>query len=154
MMGLADSIANICQNMTYEEVIRYILVKLGPGHRDLFTIITFLSNQHELKLSEFYSYPIAHEAQSKAITGSTDFVSSVNSVTKQEPTNSCKTHNNEGYSRKSNNYTSDNQRNNYHGGNRDLGPGRGRYNGGPRYQVCGIPGHTTLTCRNRFNHSY
>lgn len=60
--GLADTMANIGHPVTDEEVIGYILAGLGPGHGDLFTTITVLSNQQEVKLSEFYSYLVAHEA--------------------------------------------------------------------------------------------
>lgn len=87
MTALADTMANIGHPMTDEEVIGYILVGLGAGHGDLFTAITVLSNNQEVKLSEFYSYLVAHEAQSAAMNGSTEFASSANVVTKQEPSN-------------------------------------------------------------------
>nr|KAJ0190631.1 hypothetical protein LSAT_V11C800418970 [Lactuca sativa] len=62
MTGLADTMANIGHPMTDKEVIGYILAGLGPGHGDLFTAITVVSNNQEVKLSEFYSYLITHEA--------------------------------------------------------------------------------------------
>lgn len=87
MTGLGDTLANIVHVMTDEEVIGYILVGLSPGHGDLFTAITVLSNQQEVKLHEFYLYLIAHEAQSMATRSPKEFASFFNSVTKQEPTN-------------------------------------------------------------------
>lgn len=62
MTTLADTMVNIGHPMTDEEVIGYILADLGPGHEDLFTAITVLSDQHKVTLPEFYSYLIAHEA--------------------------------------------------------------------------------------------
>lgn len=154
MTALADTMANIGHPMTDEEVIGYILAGLGPGHGDLFTAITILSNNQEVKLSEFYSYLVAHEAQSAAMNGSTEFASSANAVTRQEPNNPRKPQgNNSGYSN-SNNNTNGNQRNNNYRNNGYRGRGRGRGRGGPRCQVCGIPGHIALNCRNRFNHAY
>lgn len=60
MVGFADTMANIGQPMNDEEVIGYILAGLGPGHGDLFTAITVLSNEWQVTLPEFYSYLIAH----------------------------------------------------------------------------------------------
>lgn len=81
-----------------------------------------------------------------------EFSSSANNVTRQEGNNNSpsprRNYNSNGHS----NY---NHRGNSRGGSyRGRGRGRGRGNGGPRCQVCGIPGHTALTCRNHFNHSY
>lgn len=53
MTGLADTMDNIGHAMTNEDVIVYILAGLGPGHGDLFTFITVLSNQREVALPEF-----------------------------------------------------------------------------------------------------
>ncbi|KAL7607634.1 hypothetical protein Lser_V15G16769 [Lactuca serriola] len=151
MTRLADTIANIGHPMSDEEVIDYILADLGPGHGDLFTAITVLSNSQEVKLSKFYSYLIAHVAQTNAMNGPNDFSSSANTVTKQETTNPRKNQTNNGYNGPNSGNSRLNFRNN---GNRGRGRGRGRYGGGPRCQVCGIPGHIALNCRNRFNHAY
>ena len=82
MTGFADTMANIGQPMTDEEVIGYILAGLGPGHGDLFTAITIVSNERTITLPEFYSYLIAHEAQASSM-GSTpvEFASSANTAT-------------------------------------------------------------------------
>lgn len=113
MTGLADTMANIGHPMTDEEVIGYILAGLGPGHGDLFTAITVLSNNQEVKLSKFYSYLIAHEAQPAAIISPIDFSSSANSATKQEPTNSAPNNNNFCKNQNNNGSSSNNYRNNY-----------------------------------------
>lgn len=84
MTTLVNTRANISHPMSDEEVIGYILADLGLGHDDLFTAITVLRNNQEVKLSEFYSYLIAHEAQTVTMNGPTDFVSSANTFTKQE----------------------------------------------------------------------
>lgn len=142
--------ANIGHPMTAEEVIGYILASLGPGHGDLFTAITVVSNQRDITLPEFYSYLIAHEAQATAMNGSVEFSSSANSVVKQETTSTCGSRRN--FNNNNNGYNGSNnqQRSNY-GGRGSRGHGR-NYGGGPRCQVCGITDHTTLSCRNRFNH--
>lgn len=62
MTGFADTMANIGQPMNDEEVIGYILAGLGPGHSDIFTAITVLSDKRKVTLPEFYSYLISHEA--------------------------------------------------------------------------------------------
>lgn len=74
MMGFADTMANIGHPMSDEEVIGYILAGLRPGHSDLFTAITVLSNQRAVTLPEFYSYLLAHEAQATLVNGSTPCV--------------------------------------------------------------------------------
>lgn len=58
---------------------------MGPGHGDLFTAITILSNERKVTLLEFYSYLIAHEAQSTAIGTTVEFTTSANNVTRQDP---------------------------------------------------------------------
>ncbi|XP_020251834.1 cold shock domain-containing protein 3-like [Asparagus officinalis] len=151
MTGLADTMAHIGRPMSDEEVIGYILAGLGPGHSDLFTAITVLSNQRAVTLPEFYSYLISHETQATLMSGTAEFTSSANNVTRQESNAPRRNNSNNGYTT-----TNNNHRNNYRngGGGRGRGRGRGRNNGGPRCQVCGIPGHIALNCRNRFNHSY
>ena len=136
MTALADTVANIDHHMTDEEVIGYILAGLGPGHGDLFTAITMLSNQNTGTLPNFYSYLIAHEAQAAMIITTTEFATSTNIAIRQQDSNPpwC-------------NFTGNN---NYWG----QGRGRGKKNRGTRCQVCSIHGHTTLNCRNRFNHAY
>ena len=151
MTGFVDTMANIGQTMNDEEVIGYMLAGLGPSHDDLFTAITVVSNERKVTLPEFYSYLIAHEAQATVMGSTVEFSSSANNVTRQEASNNNPPRRN--YNN-SNGYTNTGHRGNYRGGYRGLGRGRGRNNGGPRCQVCGIPGHTALTCRNRFNHSY
>ena len=73
-----------------------------------------------------------------------EFTSSANNVSRQESN--------------SNNNNSRCNYNNYQWGNyrgsRGRGRGCGRNNNGPRCQVFGIPGHSALNCRNRFNHAY
>lgn len=44
MTGFADTMANIGQPMSDEEVFGHMLAGLGPGHGDVFTTITILSN--------------------------------------------------------------------------------------------------------------
>ena len=151
MTGFADTMANIGQPMTDEEVIGYMLAGLGPGHGDLFTAITVLSNEGKVTLPEFYSYLIAHEAHATTMRSTVEFSPSANNVTRQEnnSNNSAPRRNN------TSGYNNFNQRGNHRGGGyRGRGRGRSRNNGGPRCQVYGIPGHTALTCRNHFNHTY
>ena len=114
MTTLADTMANIGHPITDEEVIRYILAGLGPEHGDLFTAIIVLSNNQEVKLSKFYSYLVAHEAQLVALNGSTEFASSANVVTKEEPNNPRKPQgNNFGHSNSNNNNNGNRHNNNY-----------------------------------------
>lgn len=103
MTGFADTMANIGHPMTDEEVIGYILAGLGPGHSDLFTAITVLSNQRAVTLPEFYSYLIAHEAQTTAMSGTTDFTSSANNVTRQDSSGPRRNYNSNGYNASNNN---------------------------------------------------
>lgn len=48
--ALADTTENISHPMNDEEVVGYILTGLGPGQRDLFTVITILGNQRQVTL--------------------------------------------------------------------------------------------------------
>ena len=50
MTTLSDTMANISHPKTDEEVIGYIIDGLGPGHDDLFTSITVISDQHKVTL--------------------------------------------------------------------------------------------------------
>lgn len=139
--------------MNDEEVIGYILAGLGPGHSDIFTAITILSNERKVTLPEFNSYLIAHEAQAKAMGNTVEFTSSANTTSRQDANNPPRHNspNNNGYNNHSNNY----QQGNYRGGSgRGRGRERGRNYGGPRCQVYGIPGHIASNCINRFNHAY
>ncbi|XP_020262174.1 uncharacterized protein LOC109838115 [Asparagus officinalis] len=131
MTGLADTMAHIGRPMSDEEVIGYILAGLGPGHSDLFTAITVLSNQRAVTLPEFYSYLISHETQATLMSGTAEFTSSANNVTRQESNAPRRNNSNNGYTT-----TNNNHRNNYRngGGGRGRGRGRGRNNGGPRCQ--------------------
>nr|KAJ0185285.1 hypothetical protein LSAT_V11C900476660 [Lactuca sativa] len=115
MTTLADTMANIGHPMTDEDVIGYILAGLGPGHGDLFTAITVLSDQHKVTLPEFYSYLIAHETQATATNSMTEFTSSANSVTHQGSNQPRRTSNN----------PNNNQRSNYRGAGSNRGRGRG-----------------------------
>lgn len=67
MTESADTMDNIGHPMTDEEVIGYIQVGLGPRHIYLFTAIIVLINHQGVKLREFYSYLISHEAQTMAM---------------------------------------------------------------------------------------
>lgn len=69
---------NIGHAMLDEELIGYILAGQGSGHGDLFIAITVLSNQHPVNLHVFYSYLIAHMAQSSALNNLTKFIASAN----------------------------------------------------------------------------
>lgn len=148
--GLADTMANIGHPLSDEEVIGYILAGLGPGHSDLFTAIAVLSNQRAVTLPEFYSYLLAHEAQTTVMNGTTEFISSVNNIVRQDSNGSRRNTNNNGHHNSNNN-----PRGNYRASSSNRGRGRGRgRNNGPRCQVCGIYRHIALHCRNRFNHAY
>lgn len=155
MTNLVDTMANIVHTMTYEEFIGYILIGLGPGHGDLYTAITVLKNQQAVTLPKIYSYLITHEAQVLAVnSATTDFVSSANNATRKDANRSRRN-----FSQNQNGYINNNNyRNNYRNRSRGCGRGRcrGRNNGGcdPQCQVCGIPGHVALNCRNHFNHAY
>lgn len=149
MTALADTMANIGQPMSDDEVIGYILVGLGPGHGDLVTAITVLSNQRPVTLPELYSYMLSHEAQATMLSGTAEFSSSANNVTRQDSSDAPRRNNNN-YHNNSGNRGGGGYRG---GGGRGRGRGRGR-NNGPRCQVCGIHGHVALNCRNRFNHAY
>ncbi|XP_023772220.1 uncharacterized protein LOC111920875 [Lactuca sativa] len=146
--------ANIGHLMTGEEVIGYILAGLDPGHGDLFTAITMLGNQRAVTLPEFYSYRIAHETQASPVNSTTtEFMSFTNNVARQDSNGHRRNFNGQNsHNSKNNNYRNNSFRNN--GGGCGRRRGRGRYNDGPRCQVCGIPCHVALNCINRFNHAY
>lgn len=112
MTSLADTMANIGHPMTDEEVIGYILAGLGPGHGDLVTAITVMSNQNSVTLPDFYLYLIAHEAQASIMNSTPDFTTSANTVTRQDQNPS---------RRNNNNNNSFNNRGNYRGRGRGRG---------------------------------
>lgn len=76
----------------------------------------------------------------------TIFIAFVNQATRQDLKSSRRNQNN--------NSSHSYQHNSYHGGGGSRDRGRGSSNGGPRCQVCGIPSHSALNCRNRFHHAY
>ena len=82
MTALADTMANIGQPMSDDEVIGYILASLGPRHGHLVTAITVLSNQRPVTLPELYSYMLSHEVQATVLSGTAEFSSSANNVTR------------------------------------------------------------------------
>ena len=84
MVSMADTLANIGQPLKDADLISYILAGIGPAYNDLFSAVTILSNTRAVSLSEFYSYLLAHEARlaMTAGSGSTDFQSSANAVTR------------------------------------------------------------------------
>nr|KAJ0200181.1 hypothetical protein LSAT_V11C600317650 [Lactuca sativa] len=114
MTGFADTMENIGQPMGDEEVIGYILAGLGPGHNDIFTAITALSNEQKVTLPKVYSYLIAHEAQATSMNTTVEHTSSANNATRYEP--------NAPRCNKNNGHNNSNKRNKYRGGS---GHGRG-----------------------------
>lgn len=154
MKALSDTLASIGSPLTDDEMIDYILARLGPQFGPLAASLTIVNKT--VSLTDFYAYLLSFEAMQEQQNQGDDWSSSANSVSRQSHTSGRRSPQQSDSQKKGSQPRSNQSPGGSHHGGR--GSGNRNRNGGGRYrpkcQICHLFGHEALNCHNRFNEAY